>query len=188
MQGKAAWRQELRARRAGMSPAMRAEYSAQICRRLVDFFEPHPSKQRIGGYWPIGSEADIRAALRDLARMGGTVCLPAVVMSEAPLQFYGWDGAEDVEMRRDAMGIPVGTGEVCVPDVMLVPLLGFDTLGGRLGSGKGYYDRTLEVLRRQKPVLTIGVGFACQEVADLPCETHDQRLDFIVTERAVMTV
>jgi 5-formyltetrahydrofolate cyclo-ligase len=77
---------------------------------------------------------------------------------------------------------PAGTPEL-PPEVLILPLVAFDRRGYRLGYGGGYYDRTLAVLRRQGRALAVGVGFAAQEVVAVPCGRHDQRLDWIVTER-----
>jgi 5-formyltetrahydrofolate cyclo-ligase len=63
-----------------------------------------------------------------------------------------------------------------------VPLAAFDRRGFRLGYGAGYYDLTLAQLRSMKPVLAIGVGFSAQEVAEVPAEPHDQKLDLVLTE------
>jgi len=66
------------------------------------------------------------------------------------------------------------------PDVMLVPLLGFDKFGTRLGYGGGYYDRTLARMHK-KPKL-VGLAFAAQELDIIPREDHDVPLDMVVTE------
>lgn len=71
------------------------------------------------------------------------------------------------------------------PDVVIVPLVAFDRKGGRLGYGGGFYDRTLEGLRAQAPVVAIGYAFAAQEAEDLPLEPTDQPLDMIVTEAGI---
>jgi 5-formyltetrahydrofolate cyclo-ligase len=71
------------------------------------------------------------------------------------------------------------------PSVLIVPLLAFDARGYRLGYGGGFYDRTLEGLRARGPVLAVGFAFAAQEVAEVPTDATDQRLDAVVTERGV---
>ncbi len=71
------------------------------------------------------------------------------------------------------------------PQVLIVPLLAFDARGYRLGYGGGFYDRTLEGLRARRPVLAVGLAFAAQEVAAVPVEPTDQRLDAVVTETGV---
>jgi 5-formyltetrahydrofolate cyclo-ligase len=74
------------------------------------------------------------------------------------------------------------------PDVLLVPLLAFDRHLHRLGYGGGYYDRTLKLLRKQKPVLAVGIAYACQEVEVVPVTPNDARLDKIVTEIQVLSL
>lgn len=69
-------------------------------------------------------------------------------------------------------------------DVVLIPGLGFDSRGGRIGYGKGYYDRLLDELRSD--CLKIGLAFDCQIVPEIPMEEHDQLLDLIVTETQVI--
>jgi 5-formyltetrahydrofolate cyclo-ligase len=64
-----------------------------------------------------------------------------------------------------------------------MPLLGFDSMGTRLGYGGGYYDRTLARMKR-KPRL-IGLAFSAQEVDTIPRESHDIPLDAIITEAGV---
>ena len=71
------------------------------------------------------------------------------------------------------------------PEVLIVPLLAFDARGYRLGYGGGFYDRTLEGLRARGPVLAVGFAFDAQEVAEVPTEPTDQRLDAVVTESGV---
>jgi 5-formyltetrahydrofolate cyclo-ligase len=69
---------------------------------------------------------------------------------------------------------------------LIVPLVAFSRSGGRLGYGGGFYDRTLEQLRANKPTLAIGFAYAAQELADIPLEPTDQPLDRIVTEPGVI--
>ena len=80
--------------------------------------------------------------------------------------------------------IPV-EGAWVEPQVLIVPLVGFDARGYRLGYGGGFYDRTLEGLRARGEVLAVGFAFAAQEMAEVPIEPTDQRLDVMVTETAV---
>ncbi|MDK2773694.1 MAG: 5-formyltetrahydrofolate cyclo-ligase, partial [Tabrizicola sp.] len=61
----------------------------------------------------------------------------------------------------------------------------FDARGYRLGYGGGFYDRTLAGLRARGQVLAVGFAFAAQEVAKVPTDAFDQRLDAVVTEKGV---
>ena len=74
------------------------------------------------------------------------------------------------------------------PSLLLVPLLAFDRSGHRLGYGAGYYDRTLDGLRAGGAVLAVGVAFAAQEMPAVPVDGHDERLDWIVTERETLRI
>ena len=65
-------------------------------------------------------------------------------------------------------------------------MLAFDRNGHRLGYGAGYYDRTLDALRADGSVLAVGVAFAAQEMDAVPCGVHDERLDWILTERETL--
>ncbi len=83
------------------------------------------------------------------------------------------------------MGIPepLETAPAVDPDLLFVPLACFDRRGHRIGYGAGYYDRSLERLRAAKTVHAVGVAYGVCEVAAVPYEAHDQRLDAIVTEQ-----
>lgn len=69
-------------------------------------------------------------------------------------------------------------------DLAIIPGVAFDKRGGRLGHGAGYYDRLLPQLRQD--CLKVGLGYACQVVAEVPCELHDVRMDAIVTENGLL--
>ena len=79
-------------------------------------------------------------------------------------------------------GPPKLSVAVVEPDVLLMPLLAFDARGMRIGYGGGYYDRTIPAIRAKKPLLTVGVAYAAQEVSRVPTDQYDQRLDWVVTE------
>jgi 5-formyltetrahydrofolate cyclo-ligase len=72
------------------------------------------------------------------------------------------------------------------PDILLVPLTVFDRRCHRIGYGAGYYDMTIASLRAVKPVVTIGIAFAVQEVPEVPATPRDARLDLVLTEREVI--
>ena len=80
--------------------------------------------------------------------------------------------------------IPVEGGWIA-PEVLIVPLLAFDARGYRLGYGGGFYDRSLQGLRAAKPTFAVGFAFADQQIAQVPIDENDQRLDAIVTERGI---
>ncbi len=138
--------------------------------------------QVVAGYWPMGDEADVRPLLERLAGLGCMAALPVVVEKGAALAFRGWRPGAPLEAGSHGTRHPPATAPAVAPDLVLLPLLGFDRWGGRLGYGGGYYDRTLAQLRGTRHMLAVGIAYAAQEVDALPQDGHDQRLDWIVTE------
>lgn len=136
----------------------------------------------VSGYHPVGPEFDPEPVLRRLSGAGARLALPAAEDRDAPLTFRAWSPGE--ALFPDAFGIPSPplASEPLAPDLVLAPLLAFDRRGHRLGQGAGHYDRTIENLRAAKPVFVLGLAYAGQEVAEIPAEPHDQRLDAILTE------
>jgi 5-formyltetrahydrofolate cyclo-ligase len=130
-----------------------------------------PPFKVVAGYLPIGSEIDPWPVLARLAAFGALTVMPRVVGPGAPLGFEGDDPSI-----------------AATPDLIIAPLLAFDRAGGRLGQGGGHYDRTIGALRARAPVFVIGLAYAGQEVAAVPCEPHDQRLDAILTELGYIEV
>jgi len=99
----------------------------------------------------------------------------------SPLVFRAWQPGD--EMATVAWGIrePLASRAELQPDVLLVPLLAFDRRGFRLGYGGGFYDRSLEALRRLKPVVAVGIAFDEQHMDAVPHLDYDQPLDWVLT-------
>lgn len=136
----------------------------------------------VAGFWPIQNEIDVRPLMQALQDAGQQVALPRIMRKAHPLSFRAYH--KDDELKRG----PYGTAEPFIsapeitPQVVLLPLLAFNTKGQRLGYGGGYYDRTLAQLRRHGDVFACGVAFAGQETPDIPTDPYDQRLDGVLTE------
>ncbi|MBO6796534.1 5-formyltetrahydrofolate cyclo-ligase [Maricaulis sp.] len=135
----------------------------------------------LGGYHPIRSEFDV-LPLVDMAWQAGLqTALPVVTSRDQPLEFRRWRVGEPVRQGRFGVAEPLGDAPVIVPDVLLVPGLAFDSHGGRLGYGGGFYDRTIAAFDEQgRTALTIGVCFKEQLFEAVPRETHDRRMDCIL--------
>jgi 5,10-methenyltetrahydrofolate synthetase len=175
-----AWRRALRremvARRATLGNVLHAELSAAIVAHLKRHLPP---PQRVAFCWPIKHEPDVRAVVNYWVASGARAALPVVVDPAAPLAFRPW--SVDTPLVTDRYGIPMpASGEFVRPDLILLPLNGFDAAGYRLGYGGGYFDRTLATLSPRP--LAVGVGFEINRVDSIRPESHDQRLDWIVTE------
>lgn len=169
-------------RRAAMGEARRAEASRVAAGRALAAAGAVEGSA-IALFAPFRDEIDtapLAGALRDA---GAVLALPVIIAGDQPLLFRQWD--------KDAPLVPTGAfripepgpeAPVLIPDVLLVPLAAFDRRGFRIGYGAGFYDRTLALLRAQRPVRAIGFAFACQEVDEVPVETHDEPVDMMVTE------
>ena len=177
-----AWRRVRRARlieaRNALSAASRRAASAAIDRRLEAHFSGHPARL-LGFYWPFRQECDPLPFIRRWIAGGGMAALPVVVGKNLPLQFRLW--RPGTRMTGGAHGIPhPAEGRIVTPEALLVPMLGFDRAGYRLGYGGGYYDRSLEAWPK-KP-LCIGLCFALGRIDSIHPLPHDVPMDFIVTE------
>jgi 5-formyltetrahydrofolate cyclo-ligase len=174
---KAAARQAAFAARA----AAHAAGQGDACDRLRAVLAPHAGKV-LAGYMPMRTEID---PLPAMAAHDGPVCVPVIAGKGQPLAFRAW--TPDTRMIPGPFGaqVPEG-GDWLTPQVLIVPLVGFDATGGRLGYGGGFYDRTLQGLRAGGDVLAVGFAFAAQRLDRLPLEPTDQTLDLIVTERGII--
>jgi 5-formyltetrahydrofolate cyclo-ligase len=152
----------------------------QAAEILADFLAGQAGKV-LSGYMPMRTEID---PLPAMAAHQGPVGVPVIVGKGQPLRFREWTpGSRMVEGAFKAL-IPE-EGAWVEPQVLIVPLLAWDARGYRLGYGGGFYDRTLEGLRAKGPVLAVGFAFSAQQVATVPTERTDQRLDAMVTEKGV---
>jgi len=181
-----AWRRALRrdmvARRAALSEAEHDVLSARIVAHLIAAL---PAPRVVAFCWPIKHEPDVRAIVPHWSGCGTRAALPVVVQEGAPLAFRYW--APETPLEPDRYGIPTPmAGEWLIPDLILLPLNGFDGEGYRLGYGGGYFDRTLAALTPRP--LAVGVGFEINRLPSIRPESHDQRLDWLVTEAGAVRV
>ncbi len=133
----------------------------------------------IGIYWPVRGEIDVRDLALAHLRRGGRVGLPVVVEPAAPVQFWSW--TEGAPMRPGVWNIPVPAERIVLsPELLLVPLVGFDGAGYRLGYGGGYYDRTLAASTPRPRC--IGLGYESARLASIYPQPHDIPMHDIVTD------
>lgn len=138
----------------------------------------------LAGFLPIRTEIDPLPAMAE-ATAYGPVGVPVIQGKDMPLKFSRWQ--PDCALRDGPFGASVPqVDDFFEPEILIVPLVAFDSHGGRLGYGGGFYDRTLEMLRRTRPTLAIGFAFDAQQAEDLPLEATDQPLDMMVTESRIL--
>lgn len=180
-----AWRKAQRnmliARRAAVPVAEHRAWSAAITEALVEGF-PLLKSLSIGFYWPMQGEFDSRFAIRRFRDGGAIAALPVVVQKQAPLQFREW--WPGVATSKGVFDLPVPEGtRVVLPQAVLMPPVGFDARGYRLGYGGGYFDRTLASIMPQP--LKIGVAFELSRIDTIHPQDYDIPMDFIVTEAGI---
>jgi 5-formyltetrahydrofolate cyclo-ligase len=153
---------------------------AQHLARIVLQLEP----ECLGLYWPMRSEFNA-AALRfgDENPMPLQRALPFAWREARRMEYRLWDGSEPA--LKDECGIASASGTAVVPDVVLVPCVGFTPSGYRLGYGGGYFDRWLAA---HPHVTTVGVAWSHAQLgeAEFEVQAHDQPLTLIVTEKGVV--
>lgn len=175
-----AQRKALLAQRMAIGAAQRARWNADITAQLLAVLRPSPGTV-IAGYWPFKGEFDPRFAMRAWRMAGARTALPVVVQKGQPLQFRDWWPGMPTSPGVYDLPVPVD-GAVVTPQWALIPPIGFDAMGYRLGYGGGYYDRTLAALAPQ--LLKIGVAFALSRIDSIAPQPHDIAMDFIVTQEA----
>ncbi len=181
---KAGLRRESLARRKLVHAARHDQAAAALTQRLVHGL-PTIGKT-IAGYWPIGTELDCRPALEALKAAGAEVALPVVAGQGQALIFRNWLPGDTLDQGPFGTMHPAVRAALVKPDVLLLPLMAFDGMGLRLGYGAGYYDRTVEALRRDRQVLTVGIAYDEQEIPTLPVDGHDQRMDAVITDQRTL--
>lgn len=175
-------RDEARGRRAVLA-AECPDFAQRVAAHTEALVIPRGSV--VGAYVAMAGEADPHLILKKLALADCSFAFPRVAAKRRPLEFHRWKPGR--ELVKSAFGVqePASDWPRVQPSVLFVPMLAFDADGYRLGYGGGFYDMTLGALRAEDKVRAIGVAFAGQEVAALPHEAHDQKLDMIVTEEGI---
>jgi 5-formyltetrahydrofolate cyclo-ligase len=144
--------------------------------------------RRLGAYIAHGDELDLAPLLAALHAQGREVFLPRLLKRPGRMEFARHH--PDLSLPRNRYGIPEPARDAPTVgarflQVVLLPLVGFDAAGTRLGSGAGYYDRSFGFRHGRAAwhaPLLIGVGYACQEVPALEARPWDVPLDAVVTE------
>ena len=163
-------------------PAQQRRHHARVIAAALDsIFKPRPGIT-VAAYWPIRAEPNLRPWLKRLSASGVGCALPVVVAKRAPLVFRAWHPGAPLELGVWDIPVPVNT-TVVTPDVVVVPVVGFDRAGFRLGYGGGYYDRTLAAMPSRPQVL--GVGYADAAITTIFPQPHDIAMDAVITESSV---
>ena len=176
-------RVEAFAKREALDRNGRQEAAQAIAAHALAAPELHDVRP-VGGYWPIRSEVDPRPLMEALLARDQSVALSQILHPH--LSWREWHPGDMLVHGGFGVSEPGPDAPEVFPRALLVPLAAFDRRGGRLGYGKGHFDRTIAALSDMHPVLAIGLAYAMQEVESVPAESHDRRLDVIITEADVI--
>jgi 5-formyltetrahydrofolate cyclo-ligase len=179
----------LRARalaRRGKTSAAAAAYPTHLAAEglaLVRRMRP----EVVSAYFPLAGEPSTLPLLEKLANAGVKTALPVTGRRGTPLVFRLWRPGEPTRQGKMAIEEPLPAASEVAPDLLFVPLAAFDRAGHRIGYGAGFYDHSLAGLRAKKPICAVGVAYASQEFPEVPYDAHDERLDYVLTERELIS-
>jgi len=172
-------RKILRQKKEAMLPEERLSKSQRICRHLMNVIS---DGETVMVFTSKEKEVNTRPLIMALFGQGNPVVVPIIVKEDYSLRLsYLRDFSA---LIPSTFGVPEPKGSE-IPaaaddiDTIILPMLGFDRKGGRIGYGAGYYDRFLS---KTPGLRKIGIAFACQEVDNLPVDENDIRMDAIITE------
>jgi len=148
--------------------------------------------KEVGLYYPIFNEISPLVFIKYFKDNNITTALPVVDSNSNSMVFKKWLKKERLQKSHIGTYEPLLTNKTIFPQIIVVPMLTFDRKLNRLGYGAGYYDKLISTLKRyfdkkQKNFITIGLAYSEQETKTIPYESHDQRLDFIVTEKEILS-
>jgi len=143
-----------------------------------------PNNKNIGGYFPVNFEVDDLEILKNFETKNFKISLP-VIKKNFQMDFYQWSFTEILKINK--YGIPEPEAKKLIyPEILLVPLVGFDLKLNRLGYGGGFYDRLINKLSQKKKILKIGLALSDQKIDKVPVNKYDQKLDYIVTNKYIV--
>ena len=138
----------------------------------------------IGIYHPVKSEISPLKLIEICKNLSVEVCLPIICKNTTEFRFSKFDGEENLIKNKFGIFEPI-KHKLIIPDIIFVPMVGFDKNLNRLGYGKGYYDITISKLRKLKKIFVIGMAYDSQLVRNIPIENHDEKMDIIITEKKI---
>ena len=138
----------------------------------------------IGGYFPINNEINCLDVLEILEKNNFKISLP-ITKKNNKMDFYKWSFKDSLGVNQQGIPEP-NTKKKVIPDVLIVPLVGFDRNKFRLGYGGGFYDRYISKVLKFKTILTVGFAFSFQEISKIPINKFDQKLNFILTDKEII--
>ena len=144
-------------------------------------------KVTIAGYYPSNYEVDILKFLEEAFKKNFKIALP-VIKTKTSMNFKLWPFMDPLYVNNFGILEPENSEKKIVPDLILVPLVAFDNQLNRIGYGKGYYDRSLKKIKKNKKnSISLGIAYSFQKCSNVPVNKYDFKLDYILTERGIIS-
>ena len=141
----------------------------------------------IAGYYPSNYEVNILNFLEHASKKKFRIALP-VIRSSNLMSFKSWVFKEPLYVNKYGILEPENSKKQIIPDLIMVPLVAFDSQLNRIGYGKGYYDRNLQKIKNvKKKTISLGIAYSFQKCKSIPVNKHDFKLDYIFTERGIIS-
>tara|TARA_B100000900_G_scaffold373446_1_gene353985 strand:- start:647 stop:1192 length:546 start_codon:yes stop_codon:yes gene_type:complete len=138
----------------------------------------------IGGYYPFNYEMEILNVLKFFEKNDYIISLPKI-SNNKKMNFFKWSKNEPLTINKFGIPEPISNKKI-YPNILLIPLVGFDNQLNRLGYGGGYYDRYMSNVKNKKKLFKVGIGFSFQKVKIIPINKHDKKLDCVITENKII--
>ena len=138
----------------------------------------------LGGYYPSNFEIDDLEILELLEKKNYKISLP-IIKKNKQMDFFKWSNKDPLKINKYGIPEPIPSKKF-YPDILLIPLVGYDDNLNRLGYGGGFYDRYIEKIEKIKKVIKIGFAFSYQKIKSVPTNQFDKKLDFIITEKEIL--
>ena len=152
--------------------------------KFFSFLKTKSNLKNLGGYYSSNYEIDDLEILDFLEKKNYKISLP-IIKKNNQMNFFKWSKNDPLKINKYGIPEPVSS-KILYPDILLVPLVGYDDNLNRLGYGGGFYDRYIEKIEKIKKIIKIGLAFSCQKIKSVPINQHDKKLDFIITEKEIL--
>ena len=141
----------------------------------------------IAAYYPSNHEVNILNFLERASKKNFKILLP-VIKNSNKMSFKLWIFKEPLNVNKFGILEPQNRSREIIPDLIMVPLVAFDSHLNRIGYGKGYYDRSLQKFgKTKKKIISVGIAYSFQKCRSIPINKHDIKLDYIFTERGIIS-
>ena len=146
----------------------------------------HKKKIIIAGYYPSNYEVNVLQFLEKASKKNFRITLP-VIKSLNQMSFKLWTFKDPLYVNKFGMLEPKNSKGNIIPDLIIVPLVAFDNHLNRIGYGKGFYDRSLNKIKKiKKNIISLGIAYSFQKCQQIPINNNDFRLDYIITEKGII--